>query len=207
VADRPRLIGVAGPSCSGKTSLASLLAQQLPSPTAVFSFDSYYRDFAGLPTAEKARFNFDAPEALDDELLIRHLESLARGESVELPIYRFDTHSRAAECEHLEPGRYIVVEGLFALHWRRLRHLYSLSVFVRADDRLCLERRLARDMAERGRTRASVLSQYEEQVRPMSHRYVLPSRQHADLVVDGAAPIAESATVVLRELDRDNVHS
>ncbi|MBT4503940.1 MAG: uridine kinase [Gemmatimonadetes bacterium] len=202
MADRPRLIGVAGPSCSGKTTLARLLAQRLPGPTTIFSFDSYYRDFANLPTAAKARFNFDAPEALDSELLIRQLESLARGESIERPIYRFETHSRAAECEHLDPGRHIVVEGLFALHWERLRPLYSLSVFVRADDRLCLERRLTRDVAERGRTQKSVLSQYEEQVRPMSHRYVLPSQKYADLVVDGGAPIAESTAAVLSKLDR-----
>ena len=105
MADRPGLIGIAGPSCSGKTSLARLLAQHLPDPTAVFSFDSYYRDFASLPTAEKARFNFDAPEALDSELLIHHLEELAEGESIERPVYRFDTHSRTAEREKLaEPG-------------------------------------------------------------------------------------------------------
>ncbi len=207
MADRPSLIGVAGPSCSGKTTLSRLLAQRLPGPTAVFSFDSYYRDFAGLPPIEKARFNFDAPEALDAELLIHHLERLAEGESVERPIYRFETHSRAAKCEHLDPGRHIVVEGLFALHWSRLRHLYSLSVFVQADDRLCLERRLARDVAERGRTRESVLSQYEEQVRTMSHRYVLPSQQYADLVLDGAAPLAESAAAVLSQLDRNAVDS
>lgn len=207
MADRPRLIGVAGPSCSGKTSLARLLAQHLPDPTAVFSFDSYYRDFAGLPTAAKARFNFDAPAALDSELLIHHLEELARGKSIERPIYRFDTHSRTAETELLEPGRHIVVEGLFALHWEQLRRLYALSIFVRADEPLCLERRLARDVAERGRTRESVLSQYEEQVRPMAKRYVLPSQQYADLLIDGAAPMAESVSILLNKLDSDAPHS
>lgn len=194
---RPFLLAIAGPSGSGKTALAQHLSAQLSGRSAIISLDAYYRDFACLSAEEKARFNFDAPEALDWELLLQHLETLASGQAVDRPVYHFATHHRAPYRERLMPARYLIVEGLFALYWAELRRLYRISVFVRADDHLCLARRLARDVAERGRTRESVLAQYESQVRPMYIRYVLPTQRYADLVVDGAAPVAENAAAIL----------
>jgi len=190
------MIGITGLSCSGKTTLARCLAQTLPGTTTLLSLDSYYRDFARLPPAEKARINFDAPAALDLELLTGDLEKLARGEGVERPVYLFPTHARAARTERVEPGDCLIVEGLFALYWARIRRLYRARVFVEAADRICLERRLARDMAERGRTRESILNQYASQVRPMGERHVLPTRGVADVVVDGQAPVEEGVAAV-----------
>ena len=201
MAARPCLLGIAGPSCSGKTTLARFLADTLPGDNLVLSFDSYYRDFASLPPAEKAGFNFDAPQALDLELLHRHLQTLARGTGIERPVYEFATHSRATRGEWIEPDNYVIVEGLFALYWPQLRRLYRAAIFVQTDDSLCLERRLARDVAERGRTRTSVIAQYQSQVRPMCQRFVLPTRICADLVVDGAVPVGVSAAAVLVHLD------
>lgn len=201
MAPSPCVLGIAGPSCSGKTTLARFLADSLPGDNLVLSFDSYYRDFASLPPAEKTIFNFDAPQALDLELLHQHLKTLARGAGIERPVYQFATHSRALQGEWVEPGDHVIVEGLFALYWPQLRHLYRAAFFVQTDDALCLERRLARDVTERGRTRASILAQYESQVRPMYQRFVLPTRIRADLVVDGTIPIGESAATVLAYLD------
>lgn len=194
---QPCVLGIAGPSCSGKTTLARFLADSLPGDNLVLSFDSYYRDFAHLSPAEKTGFNFDAPEALDLELLHQHLQTLARGAGIDCPVYQFATHSRAPRGEWVEPGDHVIVEGLFALYWSQLRDLYRASIFVQTSDSLCLERRLSRDVAERGRTRASVLAQYQSQVRPMCQRFVLPTRIHADQVADGAVPVAESGATLL----------
>lgn len=197
---KPRLIGIAGPSCSGKTTLARRLTDALSGRNILLSLDSYYRDFASLPPQQKARFNFDAPEALDLDLLAQNLEALARGEAVEKPVYLFPTHSRAPKGERVKPGDHIIVEGLFALYWERIRRLYQIGIFVEAGDQLCLERRLERDTAERGRTRQSILEQYEKQVRPMYERHVRPTACLADLVLHGDAPIEDALKVALERV-------
>ena len=200
---RPRLIGIAGPSCSGKTTLARCLADALPGRSTLLSLDSYYRDFANLPSREKARFNFDAPEALDLDLLAQNLEALARGEAVEKPVYLFPTHSRAPQGERVKPGDHVIVEGLFALYWERSRRLYQVCIFVEAGDQLCLERRLERDTTERGRTHQSILEQYEKQVRPMSARHVRPTTRFADLVLRGDAPLEDALKVALERIQAE----
>ena len=202
---RPCLLGIAGPSCSGKTTLARFLAAALPGENLVLSLDSYYRDFAHLSPAEKTGFNFDAPEALDLELLYQHLQTLVRGTGIDRPVYQFATHSRAPRGEWVEPGDHVIVEGLFALYWPQLRGLYRASIFVQASDSLCLQRRLSRDVAERGRSRASVLAQYQTQVHPMCQRFVLPTRTHADQIADGAVPVAESGAALLAFLQSFSV--
>lgn len=197
----PLVIGLAGPSGAGKTTLARCLAAQL-SGASILSLDSYYRDYARLSPGEKARFNFDAPEAMDHLLLAAHLGDLARGQAVEKPVYDFATHSRLARTEIFRPGNALIVEGLFALYWEEIRVLYDLSVFIDADDDLCLERRLARDLAERGRTRESVLEQYRTQVRPMAERHVRPTARFADVMVSGQAPVEEMASLLIARLGR-----
>lgn len=194
---RPRLLGIAGPSCSGKSTLARYLADRLPGGAALLSLDAYYRDRIDLEPAARARLNFDAPEALDLELLDHQLEELAAGVAVDRPIYDFATHAREARTERLMPRDWVVVEGLFALHWEALRRRYLVAIFVEAEEGLCLNRRLARDTSERGRSPASVRAQFVEQVCPMAHRHVLPDRGHADLVVDGAAPVETAGAAVL----------
>jgi uridine kinase len=194
---RPRLLGIAGPSCAGKSSLARYLADRLPGGATLLPLDAYYRDRVDLEPAARARLNFDAPEALDLELLDHQLEELAAGMAVDRPIYDFATHARQARTERLMPRDWIVVEGLFALHWEALRRRYLAAIFVEAEEGLCLSRRLARDTSERGRSPASVRAQFLEQVCPMAHHHVLPDRGHADLVVDGAVPVERGGTAVL----------
>lgn len=189
------LIGIAGPSGSGKTLLAVALARRTGG--TVHPLDHYYRDLSHLAAQERERCNFDDPAALDWDLIIRHLAALKRGDPVERPRYDFATHTRKTETELVRPGAVVIVEGIFALYREDARELYDVRVYVELEDEACLARRLERDMRERGRTKESVLRQYEETVRPMGERYILPARAYADVVVRGDADVEESAQAVL----------
>ena len=195
----PRFIGIAGPSCSGKTRLARAVAGRLDAP--VLALDSYYRQLSHLPLAARARVNFDEPAALDHALIADHLRRLSQGLPVRKPVYDFASHTRLAETELVAPRAFLVVEGLFALYWEDLRRFYDVAVFVRLDGRECFRRRLERDVRERGRTPESVREQYEATVRPMAERYILPTAAFAGLVLDGAQPLEESVAAVLAQLE------
>ena len=190
---KPYLIGIAGPSCSGKTALAHAFAAQLMAGTArVVSLDAYYRDLSHLPKEARALRNFDAPEALDHEALIRDLDALARGETVRVPRYDFENHVRRPETEEIAPCPVLIIEGLFALYWEEVRRRLDLKVFIHLADEQCLERRKQRDLHERGRTEASVIAQYESTVRPMYEQHAAPTRRYADILLDGEAPLEQS---------------
>ncbi len=179
-----RLIGIAGPSCAGKTELARWLAARLGAP--VLNLDHYYIDLAHLPLEERARTNFDEPAAVDREAILHDVAVLERGGTVTAPLYDFATHARARGGERIVPRGLVVVEGLFALHWPELREHFFVKLFVDAPDSLCLARRLHRDTRERGRTPESVLEQFASTVKPGADRFIRPSRVHADLVLSGA---------------------
>lgn len=198
---RPLLVGIAGRSCSGKSSIASSLADLLPGPALVLPMDHYYHDLGAMKPEERFRFNFDVPEAIDYDLLLSNLRGLARGRAVVRPVYLFPEHVRATEGQSVGPYASVIVEGLFALLWEEARSLLALGVYVEAPDDLCLERRIERDVRERGRTPESVVDQYKGTVRPMFERHVAPTRIHADLVLDGRAPVAESARAIARQLN------
>lgn len=176
-------IGIAGPSGAGKTHLALHLAAALPA--RVIGLDRYYRDLSQLPLAERAGMNFDAPEALEHELLIRQIARLRNNETVRLPVYDFASHARIAKTEIFPPGKIVIVEGLFTLYWPMLRALLDTKIYVDTDDQACLARRKERDVRQRGRSLESVERQYVETVAPMADRYVRPTMAHADLVVSG----------------------
>ncbi len=189
------LIGIAGPSGSGK----SFLAQHLRGPlkAEVLELDRYYRDLSHLSLDQRVRMNFDAPEALEHELLIEQVAQLRNGETVRLPVYDFTTHTRTARTEILRPSKVIILEGLFTLYWAGLRELLSTKVYVDLNDELCLARRKARDVRERGRTTESVVEQYEATVAPMARRYVRPTFTHADVVVIGNERIEDGVARVM----------
>lgn len=195
---RPYLIGIAGCSGAGKSELAAGLSAALPA--RILSLDSYYRDLSHLPVERRAETNFDVPEALEEELLTEHLALLARGEAVEKPMYDFAQHVRLAVGERVEPGEFLIVEGLFTLYWQSVRDRLALKIFVEAPDAICFERRLERDVRQRGRTAESVREQYERTVRPMAERYILPTRQFADLVVSGVDPPEHTLQKVLETI-------
>ena len=187
----PFVIGIAGPSCSGKTSIACGLAAILQ-PATIFSLDAYYRDLRHLTPQEREKVNFDHPDALDVRLLLRDLKCLRRGEGTQQPVYNFGSHLRQKRTRNIAPGDYVIVEGLLSLYWATLRRLLDARVFVGIPEVSCLERRKARDVRERGRKLASVTAQDVATVRPMAERFVLPQQGYAELVVDGTAPLADS---------------
>lgn len=196
----PYVIGIAGPSGAGKSALTRCLCRRLPAPAAILPMDAYYHDLAGLPTAARATANFDHPEALDHRLLAQHLGCLARGVGVARPVYEFATHTRAARAEPVAPAPFVVVEGLLALYWEEIRARIRTAVYVELSDAACLERRLARDTLERGRSASSIRDQYRRTVRPMREQFVQPTRAFAHVIVSGADPLEVSAERVLAHL-------
>lgn len=193
------VIGIAGASGSGKTTLAAELARELDG--IYFPIDNYYRDLSHLPFSERVKQNFDDPALLESSLLAEHVAALARGEMIERPLYDFATHTRVqGQTEAVRAGSFVLVEGLFALHFKELLPLYQLRVYVDTPDDICFERRMKRDTVERGRTPESVKLQYELTVRPSSLSYVRPSAANADLIIDGTAALDWKVEQVLAEM-------
>lgn len=194
-------MGIAGASGSGKTTLAAELARELDG--IYFPIDNYYRDLSHLPFSERVKQNFDDPALIESSLLAAHVAALARGESIERPLYDFATHTRVADrTEALCAGNFVLVEGLFALYYPELLPLYQFRVYIETPDDICFERRMRRDTVERGRTPESVRLQYETTVRPSSISYVRPSRAHADLVIEGTEALDWKVEQVLAEMRR-----
>lgn len=195
----PVVLGIAGCSGSGKTTLAGELARTLGG--IHFHLDNYYLDLGHLPWTERAQQNFDDPALIENALLAAHVAALARGEAIERPIYDFSTHTRLRGLtERVTAGRFLVIEGLFALYFPELLPLYSLRVYVETPDEVCFERRMKRDIEERGRTPESVRQRYEATVRPASQKFVRPSGAHADLSVDGTGALDWKVERVLAEM-------
>ena len=186
------VIGIAGPSGSGKTTLAQALARE--SGAVIFALDAYYRDQRHLSEDE---IEVDVPEAIEAVLAAEHLRTLIAGRTVDQPVYDFATHTRTDRTISLAPGAIIVVEGLFALYWEELRGLMHTRAFIALDHDECLRRRAARDVRDRGRSQGEVVAMYERKVRPMYDVHVDPTREFADLVLDGRAPIHELARTLL----------
>ncbi|MCK5406346.1 MAG: uridine kinase [Candidatus Krumholzibacteria bacterium] len=194
MSSKPFMIGIAGGSCSGKTSIARNVAEMAEGRTLVLGLDSYYNDFSGVP---EANIEVDVPDALDHRLLVEQLKFLAGGAPVERPDYDFATHSRRKIGRRIEPGDYVIVEGLFALYWPEARELIDLAVFVTIDHDTALARRVERDVRERGRSKSSVVFQYQYKVRPNFERYILPTMNEADLIVDGNDAAEDSAKKIV----------
>lgn len=180
----PFLIGIAGGTGSGKTTVANAIVKRVGEERiAILSHDSYYRDFVDLPKDILDRQNFDHPDSLESELLVRHLKALKQGMVVETPIYDFKVHRRAAETRRVEPRKVILVDGILIYAEPELRKLFDVKIYVDTDADIRLIRRLKRDIAERGRSVESVVTQYESTVRPMHMEFVEPSKRYADLII------------------------
>ena len=196
---RPVVVGIAGCSGSGKTSLARELATQLEA--TLFPLDLYYRDLSQFPLDARHKQNFDHPDSLESELFIEHIRGLAEGRVIQRPVYDFSRHTRVAGAfEEVGPAPYVVVEGILALHYEELWPLYDFSIYVDAPNEICLNRRIYRDMRERGRTEESVRAQFEATARPMAEMYVLPSQARATMTVSGVESLDWSIEQVLRGL-------
>ncbi len=200
----PAVLAIAGCSGSGKTTLADELARTLGGLR--FPLDDYYLDLGHLPLAERIKKNFDDPALIEAPLLARHIGALAHGETIERPVYDFTTYTRVpGRTEPVKADAFVIVEGLFALYYPELLPLYRLRVYIDTPDALCFERRLKRDVEERGRTPDSVRSQYDLAVRPASLAYVRPSAANADLIVDGAGALDWKVERVMTELRKQGL--
>ena len=196
----PLVIGIAGGSGSGKTTVAQEILNRVGADKiAYLQHDSYYKDLSGLPPTLRADVNFDHPHSLETELLIKHVIALRNSEAIEVPIYDFATDSRIAQSFRVEPRRVILVEGILIFVEAKLRKLFDVKIFVDTDADVRLIRRLYRDITERGRTTESVIEQYMATVRPMHLEFVEPSKRYADVIIpEGGHNIAALDMVVAR---------
>jgi len=179
----PLVIGLAGGTGSGKTTVAEAIVRAATGQVAILPQDAYYRAQPDLPLSARALTNYDEPSAFDTELLAAHIDALVAGRPVERPVYDFSVHDRSAATVRVEPRAVIVVEGILVLHEPLLRERMALKVFVDAPPDERFIRRLERDVRERGRSAESVIAQYRRTVKPMHDLFVEPTKQHADLIV------------------------
>lgn len=204
----PLVIGIAGGSGSGKTTIAHLILDRVGREKIAFiPHDAYYKDLSALPLNQRVMVNFDHPDSLDTALMIEHVQRLKNHQAVDLPIYDFKTHTRTQEVVRIEPQPVIMVEGILIFAEKALRELMDVKIFVDTDSDLRFIRRLERDIKERGRTTESVIHQYMATVRPMHLEFVEPSKRYADLIIPegGLNPVAmELVSAHLEALLRDD---
>ena len=177
------VIGIAGGTGSGKSTLVKNLVTTFGNAVTVLGHDNYYRRLDHLPMEERVKVNYDEPAALETELMVAHLEALRSGFAVECPVYDFAQHNRSNETTHIVPTSVIIVEGILIFENEALRNLMDIRIFVDTDADVRLCRRIKRDVRERGRTIESVIEQYQTTVKPMHEKYVEPSKRYAHLVV------------------------
>lgn len=180
---RPILVGIAGGSGSGKTTVAEEIMHETGQPMVFLKQDSYYRNFDGLTIEQKRAINYDHPSAYDDDLLIEHLRQLLDGRAVDVPVYNYARYEREAWTEHVEPLPVIILEGILVLENAALRDLLDIKLYVDTDPDVRFIRRLLRDTKERGRSVESVVAQYMDVVRPMHLQFIEPTKRYADLII------------------------
>jgi uridine kinase len=178
------IIGIAGGSGSGKTTVVKQIAKALPPHcAAVVPLDSYYNDTTNLTPEERAAINFDHPDAFDWKLLTEQIKKLKSGEAIEQPTYSYIESNRLKATVHVEPKPVIIIEGIMALHYKKLRDIMDLKIFVDTDPDVRLIRNIRRDVVERGRTVEMVLDHYENAVKPMHEQFIEPTKKFADIII------------------------
>jgi uridine kinase len=207
------VVGIAGGTGSGKTTLADLILRRMgPDRIGYLPHDAYYREQRDLPLEERAKVNYDHPDSLETELLIKHIQALMQGQAIDMPVYDFTIHNRKAETVRVEPRPVILVEGILIFVEKQLRDLFEMKIYVDTDADIRFIRRLTRDMGERDRTLNSVVDQYLSTVRPMHMEFVEASKRYADIIVPqgGMNPvalemvIARLQTLMSGEIDVDS---
>ena len=183
MADNILVIGIAGGTGSGKTTLMNNIMAQFEGMVTVLSHDNYYKRHDELTFEERSGLNYDEPDAIETSLMVEHLKQLRQGQAIDCPVYDFTRHNRSDETIHLEPKPVIIVEGILIFENEPLRDLMDIRLFVDTDADVRLCRRIKRDVNKRGRTLESVLTQYQTTVKPMHEKYVEPSKKYANLVI------------------------
>ena len=198
------ICGIAGGANAGKTTIVNALKERFTAEDkalAILPLDSYNRDHSDLSLEDRAKINFDHPDAFEYDLYLKHLVLLKQGEAVDIPVYDFSTHSRTTEVERIEPAELIIGEGHLLFVIPEVVREFDARIFISAPEELRLKRRLERDVRERGRTPESIRTQFATTVNPMHDKYIEPSSSLADLILQGSAPIEESLEKVLEYID------
>lgn len=177
------IIGIAGASGSGKTTIANRIHEPLGDDAVLITHDSYYKDHDELSFEERSKMNYDHPDSLESELLVKHLLELKSGKTIEIPEYDYKEHRRSSNTRCVKPKSVVLVEGILIFTEQKLRELMDLKIYVDTDPDICLIRRINRDVKKRGRSLDSVLNQYLSTVKPMYHEFVEPSKRYADIIV------------------------
>ena len=196
-----KFLGITGGAASGKTTIAQHLLKNLNERISVLQFDRYYRDQGHLTAEHRALVNYDHPDSLDHELLVKHLDSLSEGTSIDAPIYDFVTHTRTQQTEKIEPKEFVIVDGILIMAFAEIMERLTFKVFIDTPDETRLKRRIARDMDERGRTEESVRKQFEASVLPMHKKFVEPFRDSTQLMIDGLEDPSKSVAKLISFID------
>jgi len=200
---RPLVIGVAGGTGAGKTTIARAILSHIGEERIAYvQHAAYYRDLSHLPLAERRKQNFDHPDALEDDLLLRHLHLLCEGKAVQVPIYDFGQHTRSDKVREIKPRSVILLEGILLFANPKLRDVMDIKIYVDADADIRFIRRLERDVQERGRSVASVINQYLETVRPMHLEFVEPSKWYADIIVPQGGRNSVALEMICARIER-----
>ena len=201
---KPIIIGIAGGSASGKTTIAKYIYEtfQKTNSIAIIREDDYYKDQSDIPFEERVKVNYDHPDSLETDLLVRHLRELKHGRPVQCPVYDYTVHNRSDKTTAALPNKVILVEGILVLQDERLRDMMDIKIYVDTDADIRLCRRIKRDVNKRGRTLESVLTQYQTTVKPMHEKYVEPSKRYADLVVPEGGKNMIALDMILGRIQR-----
>ena len=196
-----KFLGITGGAASGKTTIAQHLLKNLNERISVLQFDRYYRDQGHLTAEHRALVNYDHPDSLDHELLVKHLDSLSEGTSIDAPIYDFVTHTRTQQTEKIEPKEFVIVDGILIMAFAEIMERLTFKIFIDTPDETRLKRRITRDMDERGRTEESVRKQFEASVLPMHKKFVEPFRDSTQLIIDGLEDPSKSVAKLISFID------
>lgn len=196
------VIGIAGGTGSGKTTLMKRIVERYADQVTVLSHDNYYKRHDDLSYEQRCLLNYDEPDALETDLMAAHLDCLRHGEAIDCPVYDFTLHNRSQETVHIIPKKVIIVEGILIFENKALRDLMDIRIFVDTDADIRLCRRIKRDVNKRGRTLESVLSQYQNTVKPMHDLYVEPSKKFASIIVPEGGKNLVALDMILGRIQR-----
>ena len=199
---RSVILGIAGGTGSGKTFIAdNLISIYNSNSINVINLDSYYKDLSHMGHQDRVKQNFDHPDSIDIDLIISHLNQISDGNDIDIPIYDFSNHVRLESTKTISQSNVIIMEGIIALHYMQLRKLYTLNIFIETSDDIRFQRRLIRDTKERGRTIGSIKDQFESTVLPMHEKFIEPSKQFADMIIDGNSNIINIIKSIKEKID------
>ena len=194
------IVGIAGGSASGKTTIVNKIKSTFGDDILVISHDSYYKAHNDLSYDERSRLNYDHPVSFDTERMIQDVKKLQNGEEIDIPVYDYTVHNRSDQTIHVKPKKVILIEGILILYDKALRDLMDIKVFVDTDADERLMRRITRDISERGRSVESVLRQYQETVKPMHEQFVEPSKKYADIIIPRGGENTTGITILQEHL-------